>query len=52
MNDHISGLISRYPALSRCEQGIRDAYALLEKSFAAGGKLLESSLWNSVMVFQ
>ena len=40
MNDHISGLISRYPALSRCEQGIRDAYALLEKSFAAGGKLL------------
>ena len=40
MNDHISGLISRYPALSRCEQGIRDAYALLEKSFTAGGKLL------------
>ncbi len=40
MTDHIEELLFRYPALSACGQGIRDSYALLEKSFAAGGKLL------------
>ena len=40
MADHIQELIARYPVLSACGQGIRDSYALLEKSFASGGKLL------------
>lgn len=40
MTDHIQQLIERYPCLSVCEKGIRDSYTILEKSFAAGGKLL------------
>ena len=40
MTDHIQELVARYPALAACEQGIRGSYALLEKSFSAGGKLL------------
>ncbi len=40
MTDHIQELISRYPCLAACEEGIRASYAILERSFAAGGKLL------------
>jgi D-sedoheptulose 7-phosphate isomerase len=40
MTDHISELVSRYPALSVCEKDIRRAYAVLEDSYAHGGKLL------------
>ena len=40
MTDHIQELISRYPALSVCEKGLRDSYSLLENSFSAAGKLL------------
>ena len=38
--DNIKHLIERYPSLSVCEQDIRSAYLLMEKSFASGGKLL------------
>ncbi len=40
MSDRIQELIERYPSLAVCEEGIRASYALLEKSFSAGGKLL------------
>lgn len=40
MTDHIEQLIRRYPCLAACEEGIRAAYTILEKTFAAGGKLL------------
>jgi D-sedoheptulose 7-phosphate isomerase len=40
MIDHIKELIERYPSLSVCEKDIRNAYTILEESYAAGGKLL------------
>src|SRR5574344_717421 len=40
MSDHILELIERYPVLSRCEDAIRKAYALLACSYEQGGKLL------------
>lgn len=40
MTDHIQQLIHRYPCLAACEEGIRASYTILEKTFAAGGKLL------------
>lgn len=40
MKDYISELIERYPSLCVCEGSIRDAYRILESSYAAGGKLL------------
>jgi D-sedoheptulose 7-phosphate isomerase len=40
MTDYIRELIERYPALSVCEESIRSSYAILEKCYADGGKLL------------
>ncbi|MCR5763692.1 MAG: SIS domain-containing protein [Treponema sp.] len=38
--DYFNDLIKRYPILSICEEDIRKAYTILEKSFASDGKLL------------
>ena len=38
--DYIDQLIERYSDLSVCEKNIREAYNILEKSYAKGGKLL------------
>lgn len=37
---HIELLMERYPCLSVCKQSIMDAYELMERSYAVGGKLL------------
>jgi D-sedoheptulose 7-phosphate isomerase len=38
--DHLQNLITRYPSLAVCRSSIADAFAALESTFAAGGKLL------------
>jgi D-sedoheptulose 7-phosphate isomerase len=40
MTDFISELVERYASLSICERDIRNAYSILETSYAQGGKLL------------
>ena len=40
MVDHLGELIVRYPCLSVCEQALRAAYGILERSFGRGGTLL------------
>lgn len=37
---HIKELVSRYPALEKCEAEIRAAFGLLKNCYEAGGKLL------------
>ncbi len=37
---HIKELVSRYPALEKCEKEIRAAFELLKNAYEAGGKLL------------
>ena len=38
--NHIENLIRRYPALESVRQSLEDGYALLEKGYLGGGKLL------------
>ena len=38
--NYFTHLLERYPRLSSCEKDIRNAYSILEQSFASGGKLL------------
>lgn len=40
MSDRLEALISRYPVLAECRDGIDGAYRLMEECFAAGHKLL------------
>lgn len=40
MSHHIDLLVSRYPELAVCREDIQKAYALLEKTYTAKGKLL------------
>jgi len=37
---HLESLIARYPSLAVCREDIANAYSVLEKAFANGGKLL------------